>query len=76
MGSADRAGLQSHVRWFGHVERLNDSRLPEKISNAGKDDIGGRGFELNRETENLALERVKWRRIIRSIAHMEVIYGL
>lgn len=83
--SVDEAARKSRLRWFGHVRRMNDDRLPKKILSAGVDGIRGRGrprrryldsvkcdlrargYEWDRETEDLTLDRTKWRRVVRGV---------
>ena len=78
--SIDEAARKSRLRWFGHVQRMNESRLPKLILNAEangpkgidrprrryldsvKCDLNERGYDLNREIQDLALDRMFWRR--------------
>lgn len=44
LGSIEEAARKSSLRWFGHVQRRNDSRLRKKLLNASIDGIKGRGI--------------------------------
>src|SRR3978361_913526 len=78
--SIDEAARKSRLRWFGHVRRMNESRLPKLLLNAEangrrgrgrprrryldsvKCDLNEKGHEWNDETQDLALDRLCWRR--------------
>lgn len=55
MDWVEEAAMKSRLGWFGHFQRLNDSRLPKKLFNV-VDRIRGRG------KQDLTLERVDWER--------------
>lgn len=41
--SIDEAAGKSRLGWFGHVQRMNESRLPKLILNAETNDPSSRG---------------------------------
>ena len=41
--SVEEAARVSRLRWFGHVQRMRDDRLPNRILSAEVPDVRGRG---------------------------------
>src|SRR3978361_1078345 len=77
--SVDEVARRSRLRWYGHVERMEDFRLPKRILYSEVDGGRNRGrprrrfldsvkSDLNErgvETSRIALNRVAWRRVVK-----------
>ena len=71
--SVEEAARVSRLRWFWHVERMRDDRLPKRILSAVVPGVIGRGRSRRRfmdtvrsalEVISLAQDRIAWRGMV------------
>lgn len=59
MDSVEEAARMSRLRWYGHVQRMNEYRLPKLVLNAELNAPRGRGRPRRRYIDSVMNARMK-----------------
>jgi hypothetical protein len=75
--------------WFGHVQRMEENRIPKRVSNMNSESIGPRGRPRNRwqdevredgrivggeEWQEKVYNREEWRKLLRTAGNCRILH--